>query len=156
MPQLAHDYSLTDHHGPEIILTAALSVFMAQVLKVILYFIWRKPVNFRLLVQTGGMPSSHSAMVIGLATSVGLNVGFSSVAFAIALGLAVVVMYDAAGVRRAAGNMASILNRLTADLYHNHPDKLPARMRELLGHTPVEVIGGALLGVVIAIFLKNS
>jgi acid phosphatase family membrane protein YuiD len=89
----------------------------------------------------------------GLAYSVGLIEGFTSVVFAVALGIAMVVMYDAAGVRQAAGKMAGILNRLTEDIYTHHPDKVPERLRELLGHTPYEVMVGALLGVCVAIML---
>jgi acid phosphatase family membrane protein YuiD len=139
--------------GLEVMLSSAISGIGAQVCKVILYLIQRKPVNFRLLVQTGGMPSSHSSSMTGLAYSVGLIEGFTSVVFAVALGIAMVVMYDAAGVRQAAGKMAGILNRLTEDIYTHHPDKVPERLRELLGHTPYEVMVGALLGVCVAIML---
>lgn len=122
----------------------------AQLSKIVLYLIQKKPVNFQLLVQTGGMPSSHSSSMSALAYSVGLISGFTSVIFAVALGVAVVVMYDAAGVRRAAGKMAGILNKITEDIYLHHPDQVPERLRELLGHTPYEVMVGCLLGVATA------
>jgi uncharacterized protein len=135
-----------DHNGLEVMFSALASACLAQFLKLLWSVIKRKPFNFRLLVETGGMPSSHSAAMSAMATSVGLLTGFMSIPFAIALNISLVVMYDAAGVRRAAGRMAGILNRLTQELYEHHPDKLPERMRELLGHTPVEVIAGAFLG----------
>lgn len=136
--------------GYEVICSSFWSAVSAQSLKYVWYVLHRKPVNFRLFVQTGGMPSSHSSSMMALATSVGLICGFNSVIFSVAIGLALIVMYDAAGVRRAAGKMAGILNKLTDDLYHQHPDHVPERLRELLGHTPVEVLAGALLGVAIA------
>jgi acid phosphatase family membrane protein YuiD len=137
--------------GLEVMVAGALGGASAQVLKVLLYFIQRKPVNFRLLVQTGGMPSSHSASMTGMAYSVGLVSGFDSVIFAVAAGIALVVMYDAAGVRRAAGKMAGILNKMTEDIYTHHPDQVPERLRELLGHTPFEVLVGACLGILISL-----
>lgn len=137
-------------NGLEVMIAGSLGGFSAQVIKVILYFIKRKPVNFRLLVQTGGMPSSHSSSMTGMAFSVGLNAGFDSILFAVALGVSLVVMYDAAGVRQAAGKMAGILNKMTEDIYLHHPDQVPERLRELLGHTPVEVLVGGVLGIFIA------
>lgn len=127
--------------------TAALG---AQLLKFGVNMVFHKPVDFRLLVHTGGMPSSHSALVASVATSVGLIDGYRSTTFAVAFALAAIVMYDAAGLRRAAGKMAGILNRITEDLYIHRPDHVPDRLRELLGHTPVEVIAGAVFGVLIA------
>lgn len=134
----------------EVILSSATAALSAQVFKCVIYLIIRKPVNFRTLVHTGGMPSSHSALVAGIATSVGLINGFDSTVFAVALGFAVIVMYDAAGLRRAAGKMAGILNQLTEDIYMNRDGHVPDRLRELLGHTPFEVIVGALLGMTTA------
>jgi acid phosphatase family membrane protein YuiD len=86
-----------------------------------------------------------------MAYSVGLVSGFDSVIFAVAAGIALVVMYDAAGVRRAAGKMAGILNKMTEDIYTHHPDQVPERLRELLGHTPFEVLVGACLGILISL-----
>ena len=134
----------------EVIASSATAAISAQVFKCVIYLLIRKPVNFRTLVHTGGMPSSHSALVAGIATSVGLIDGFTSTVFAVALGFAVIVMYDAAGLRRAAGKMAGILNQLTADIYMNRDGHVPDRLRELLGHTPFEVIVGAFLGMTTA------
>ncbi|HEY9744775.1 MAG TPA: divergent PAP2 family protein [Oculatellaceae cyanobacterium] len=134
----------------EVLTASVLAASSAQVIKCCIYFIINKPVTFRTLVQTGGMPSSHSALVAGLATSVGLIEGFYSTTFAVAMGFAMIVMYDAAGLRQAAGRMAGILNKLTEDIYRHRQDYVPVRLRELLGHTPYEVIAGACLGVLCA------
>lgn len=141
--------------GHEVILAGLLSAFSAQIFKVISEAVQTRRVNFRLFTETGGMPSSHSSTVTSIATSVGIISGTSSVVFAVALCLAVIVMYDAAGLRRAAGNMAAVLNQITEDLYTAHPEKFPQRMRELLGHTPVEVIMGALLGFALSHFVHH-
>jgi len=140
----------------EIIWSCVLAAIAAQVIKCLIFLIIKKPVTFRTLVQTGGMPSSHSALVACLATGVGLIDGFSSTTFAIASGFAAVVMYDAAGLRQAAGRMAGILNKMTEDLYKHRSDYVPARLRELLGHTPYEVIAGALLGALTAILVHHA
>lgn len=134
----------------EIIAASATAAIGAQVIKCLVYWAIHKPVDFRTLVHTGGMPSSHSALVACIATSTGLIEGFSAPIFAVALGFAVIVMYDAAGLRRAAGKMAGILNRITEDIYMERQGQVPDRLRELLGHTPFEVIVGAFMGMVIA------
>jgi acid phosphatase family membrane protein YuiD len=130
----------------EVIIACVIAAFSAQIIKCVIYYIIQKPVTFRTLVQTGGMPSSHSALVACLATSIGMIDGFESTTFAVALGFALIVMYDAAGLRQAAGRMAGILNKLTEDIYRHRQDYVPVRLRELLGHTPYEVIAGACLG----------
>ena len=137
--------------GQEIIVTGLFSAFSAQLIKFGAYWIASKKLDFKWLFQTGGMPSSHSSAMTAMATSVGFISGFNSVDFAISLGIALVVMYDAACVRRAAGRMAGILNKITEDFYQHHPETFPDRLRELLGHTPFEVFVGALFGVLIAI-----
>jgi acid phosphatase family membrane protein YuiD len=106
--------------------------------------------NLRRFVETGGMPSSHSAAVAALSTSVGLEAGFRSVLFGATLYFSLVVMYDAAGLRRAAGRQAVILNRLI-DEHFKHPERETQRLMELLGHTPFEVLVGALLGIASAL-----
>lgn len=134
----------------EIILSGVTAALTAQLFKLLWYLSQGKPINFRILVQTGGMPSSHSAAMVAMATSVGLVEGFESSIFAVAFGIAMIVMYDAAGLRQAAGRMAGILNKISEDIYSDHPDRVPDRLRELLGHTPVEVIVGAFLGAATA------
>jgi hypothetical protein len=119
---------------------------IAQAAKVIYTSVRQRRLNLRVLAETGGMPSSHSAIVMGLTASVGKYSGLSSAAFAIALIFSFVVMYDAAGLRRAAGRQAEILNRLVEDLFHMRGVQ-EQKLRELLGHTPVEVLVGAVLGI---------
>jgi len=102
--------------------------------------------NLRRFVETGGMPSSHAASVAALSTSIGIQGGFRSLTFAATLYFSLVVMYDAAGLRRAAGRHAVVLNRLI-DQHFKHPEEGTHKLIELLGHTPLEVLVGALLGV---------
>lgn len=144
---MANPYAGT---GLEVMMVGFTAAISAQLFKFVWHLAIGRPMNFRILVQTGGMPSSHSASMVGLATSVGLIDGFTSTIFAVAGGIALVVMYDAAGLRQAAGKMAGILNKITEDIYSSHPGQVPERLRELLGHTPFEVIVGALLGILTA------
>ena len=125
---------------------------IAQAAKVILTSMRQRRLNLRVLAETGGMPSSHAAIVMGMTTAVGKYAGVNSAAFAIALIFSFVVMYDAAGLRRAAGRQAAILNRLVEDLVHMRGVQ-EAKLRELLGHTPVEVLVGAVLGVAVGLIL---
>ena len=125
---------------------------IAQASKVILTSVRQRRLNLRVLAETGGMPSSHAAIVMGMTTAVGKHAGISSAPFAIALIFSFVVMYDAAGLRRAAGRQAAILNRLVEDLVHMRGMQ-EQKLRELLGHTPVEVVVGALLGIGVGLIL---
>ncbi len=125
---------------------------IAQAAKVILTSVRQRRLNLRVLAETGGMPSSHAAIVMGLTASVGKYSGVSSAPFAIALIFSFVVMYDAAGLRRAAGRQAAVLNRLVEDLVHMRGMQ-EQKLRELFGHTPVEVIVGAVLGIVVGLIL---
>jgi len=122
---------------------------IAQILKIILTFYSSKKIDLTRLVGSGGMPSSHTALVMALSTSIGIMYGWDSAIFAVSLCFALVVMYDAAGVRRAAGNQAKILNIIIEDLAHNKPIT-DEKLKELIGHTPKEVVAGAILGIVIA------
>ncbi|MGE0199459.1 MAG: divergent PAP2 family protein [Candidatus Melainabacteria bacterium] len=130
----------------EIILSGLTAAFVAQLIKFFIYWLTQRQVNFRLFFQTGGMPSSHSAWMVAMATSVGLIEGFDSTLFAVAFGIAMIVMYDAAGLRRSAGKMAGVLNAIVADIYTDHQERFPERLMELLGHTPIEVIVGGIQG----------
>lgn len=137
--------------GVEVIISSFAGAFVAQWLKLGFYWITHKKLNFKILTVTGGMPSSHSSLSMALTTSVGLVNGFNSVEFAIAFGFSMVIMYDAAGLRRSAGKMAAVLNKLVDDIYEEKHPKFPhERLMELLGHTPFEVLMGAILGIVIA------
>jgi len=123
---------------------------IAQVTKVVYISLRQRRLNLRVLAEMGGMPSSHSAIVMGLTTGIGRIDGLGSPLFAIALIFSFVVMYDAAGVRRAAGHQAAILNRLVEDLVAMRGIR-EERLRELLGHTPVEVLVGAALGILVGL-----
>ena len=134
-----------------VLVTCIISWFTAQALKVFTSFKQKKRLDFRRFIGAGGMPSSHAAFVTSLAAAVGIENGLESIEFAICVVYALVVMYDAAGVRRAAGQQARILNKIVDDWEETdicNPDK---PLKELLGHTPKEVFVGALLGITIAI-----
>ena len=130
-----------------------IAALVANVLAQILKFFWGYIRNRRwdlvLLLRAGGMPSSHSALVAGVAHSLGLTQGFESPAFALAFVLAVVVIYDATGIRRQAGKHAHIINKMITELSSGHPLK-QEQLREVLGHTPVEALAGTILGILVA------
>ncbi|MFA6989051.1 MAG: divergent PAP2 family protein [Candidatus Gastranaerophilaceae bacterium] len=141
----------------EVIIAAFTAAFTAQILKLFFYYLRNKKINFKLLAETGGMPSSHSAGVVALSTSVGLILGFDSVDFAIAFGYAMIVMYDAAGLRRSTGQIAAQLNRVVDTLWTTQrPYHSKDKLMELLGHTPLEVFMGALLGITISLLFHYS
>ncbi len=133
-----------------VLITAILAWAVAQVTKTIIAACHEKRINFRRLVDSGGMPSAHSAFVTSLAVASGITDGWDSTLFALATAFALIVMYDAAGVRQAAGRQARVLNRIVLDLNKN--DFHPERLKELVGHTPVEVLTGAFLGAILAIW----
>lgn len=139
---------------------ALLAWFLAQAFKIILNLLVERKFDYHLLTGSGGFPSSHTAIVCALAIGIGKTDGWDSSLFAIAAALALIVMYDAAGVRRAAGNHARVINylverfspdpkveRLGQNLDYQQQEKL----KELIGHTPIEVFGGAILGIVIGL-----
>jgi uncharacterized protein len=137
--------------GNKIFITTLSAWLVAQTIKVTIGVVRERKFDFRWFVGTGGMPSSHAAGAACLATAIGMDYGFGSVYFALAASFAIVVMFDAQGVRRAAGRQAQILNKITEDIYWRGRVN-ENRLRELVGHTPIEVIVGALLGIAIAIF----
>ena len=132
--------------------TSAAAWLTAQTIKVALG-VWReRRFNFRWFVGTGGMPSSHAAAVSSLATSIGISYGFDSALFAVAVVFTLIVMFDAQGVRHATGRQAVLLNKMLEDIYWKK--KLDeAKVKEFLGHTPIEVFAGAFLGIVISLLL---
>jgi len=142
--------------GYEVIFTSFSAIITAQVIKSIVFLIIKRTLDVRLFTTTGGMPSSHSAGVMGLSTAVGLINGFNSVEFAIALGFACIVMYDAAGVRRAAGKQAACLNRIIMDVYKQDLEEAGGKLKELLGHTPIQVFVGAAYGIIYALIVHYS
>ena len=128
--------------------------FIAQGYKVLQTLIETKRIDFRKFVSTGGMPSSHTSSVTALVTSIGIIEGMGTTIFAIALIFAVVVMYDAAGVRRAAGQQAKLLNKIVADIVEKGGSRFIEKdLKELLGHTPVEVLAGAGVGIGVAFLI---
>lgn len=138
----------------DIVLT---SLIIAQALKVIIGLFTEKRLNFHRFLDTGNMPSSHTASVVSLATAIALLEGLNSTLFALSLVFAVVVMYDATGVRRAAGKQAAVLNKIVDNLRKKEGHSIiEENLKELLGHTPKEVFGGAFLGLIIALLMSRS
>jgi acid phosphatase family membrane protein YuiD len=125
---------------------------VAQFTKMLCGFYRTRRVDFSYMVSTGGMPSAHSAMACGLMTAVGMLQGFGSASFVISLMFALVVMFDASTVRRAAGQQARVLNEMADELFKRHrfPQK---RLAELLGHTRFEVFMGMVIGILVAIIV---
>ncbi len=136
------------------ILLITLAVWaLAQTAKVVLGIIREKRFNFKWFVGTGGMPSSHVAGAVALATVCGLETGFDAPVFALAAAFALVVMFDAQGVRRASGQQAIILNQIMDDFYQGKFEG--ERLKEFLGHTPMQVFAGAFFGLIFSLFLYN-
>lgn len=139
-----------------------LSWLTAQVIKVLIALFITKKFDLERLIGSGGMPSSHSALVCGLATAVFIRHGFDSFEFAVAVVLALIVMYDAMGVRRAAGEQAKTLNKLVNwYVFHQQSEEedppvleTDKMLKELIGHTPLEVISGAILGIGLVILVS--
>ena len=139
---------MTDIFQNRILLISIFSCFLAQFLKI--FTGKEKKFDFKRIIISGGMPSSHSSFVTSLAMLVGFDKGFASTEFAITAVFAIIVMYDASGVRRAVGKQATILNKILDDLHHKkHIEQ--KRLKELIGHTPKEVLFGAILGILTAI-----
>ncbi|KAK3011479.1 hypothetical protein RJ639_012484 [Escallonia herrerae] len=142
------------------LLSALLAFALAQFLKLFTTWFKEKRWDSRRMLSSGGMPSSHSATVTALAMAIGLQEGTGGSAFAIALVLACVVMYDASGVRLHAGRQAELLNQIVIELPPEHPVSNVRPLRDSLGHTPVQgmlqVLAGALLGCVVAYLMKSS
>lgn len=128
---------------------------LVQGIKVLLGVIREKRFNFKWFIGTGGMPSSHAAGATALATTSGLYAGFDSAVFALAVVFAMVTMFDAQGVRRSAGQQAAILNQIMDDVYWKGKTEA-GRLMELIGHTPLQVIIGAILGLIFSyLFYKG-
>ena len=132
-----------------VFLSSVIAWGLAQLLKVPIEYFRTKRVNWILLLSSGGMPSSHSALMVGVTYGAGLFVGFDSPAFAVAFSITMIVIYDATGVRRQAGLHAEKINILLGELLTGHFEA-EKKLREVLGHTPLEAIGGTLLGLIVA------
>jgi acid phosphatase family membrane protein YuiD len=135
------------------LLLAVIAMLSAQLFKFLFGWARHRRPDFTRLVGMGGMPSSHAASVTALSTAVGMDAGWSSPLFGAAAFFSLVIMYDATGIRRAAGKQAQLLNRMLEELRSYH--KLEAvRLKELLGHTPLEVFVGAAYGCILALLLN--
>ncbi|MDP2943331.1 MAG: divergent PAP2 family protein [Candidatus Omnitrophota bacterium] len=133
----------------KVFLATLIAWVAAQTIKILINSVKEKRFNFRWLVSTGGMPSAHSAGVMSLATAVGIQEGFDSTVFIATLMFALVIAFDAQGVRRATGQQAEILNKILEDIYWRRKIQ-EDRLKELIGHTPFEVLVGSVIGIVIA------
>ena len=135
------------------ILVSILAMFVAQFAKVFTKYFLRREWDFTAMFATGGMPSSHTAFVTTLAVSLGLIEGFDSIYFAITFVFGMVIAHDSMGIRFEAGKHASVLNRIVDDINEllQTKEAQEEKLKDLLGHHPIEVIGGFLLGIVIAL-----
>ncbi|KAL1567003.1 hypothetical protein AAHA92_02534 [Salvia divinorum] len=138
------------------LISALLACAIAQFLKPFTIWLKDKKWDSRKMVSSGGMPSSHSATVTALATAIGLEEGVGAASFSIAVVLACVVMYDATGIRLHAGRQAELLNQIVCELPPEHPVANVRPLRDSLGHTPLQVVAGALLGCMVAFLLKST
>jgi acid phosphatase family membrane protein YuiD len=126
----------------------------AQTIKVVLGVLRTKKFDFRWFIGTGGMPSAHAAGSSALAVIIGLEYGFDTLAFALAAVFAMVTMFDAQGVRRSTGKQAAILNKVLDDIYWKGKIE-EARLKELIGHTPIEVFMGSIIGILLAVIFQR-
>lgn len=136
-----------------ILFSAVVAWLVAQLIKVVINFMVHRTFDIYFLISSGGFPSSHSATVSAVALGVGKYYGWDSPIFAVAAILAMIVMYDAAGVRREAGKQAEVINQLVAGLYHQMSNLSQARLKELIGHTPFEVFAGAIVGIIVGLIV---
>lgn len=143
--------AFSDLAGNHVFMCAFLSWLVAQVAKVFTAYYREGRWDHRVMFDSGGMPSSHTSLVVGLTTSIAYQHGLGSVYFPLALAFTLIVMYDAAGVRRHAGKQAEVLNKILADTFHGSPLS-NTKLKEVLGHSPLQVICGAMLGVLITLF----
>jgi acid phosphatase family membrane protein YuiD len=137
---------VADFVSNKVLLISASAWVFAQLLKVLVILVQERRIAWNYLVTSGGMPSSHTSIVCALATSIGLTLGVNSVAFSISAVLALIVMYDAAGVRQSVGQQSVIINRMLK----GSKLKFEKELREFIGHTPFQVFMGAILGVLVA------
>jgi len=133
----------------QIFLAGFIAWIIAQILKILTHYIQQRELDLTRIVGSGGMPSSHSSLVMGISTGIGIKYGWGSDIYILALVFSVIVMYDASGVRRSVGKQAIILNRIIKNLYQ-HKKIQEAKLKEFVGHTPKEVLAGALLGIITA------
>ncbi len=143
--------SILDMFTNRVLLCAVLSWFIAQALKVVIHALVEKHWNWRRLVGSGGMPSSHTSFVVSLALMVGMTEGFGSAIFATCFTLAAIVMYDATGVRRETGKQGQVINEILRNVFIDGQPISDDNLKELVGHKPIEVAAGALIGIIVAL-----
>ncbi|MHC1782757.1 MAG: divergent PAP2 family protein [Anaerolineaceae bacterium] len=139
-----------DFIGNHVLMAGLTAWALAQLLKVPIEYLQKHRWNWALLFSAGGMPSSHSALLVSTMVAIGLFYGFGTPAFALAVAITMVVTYDATGIRRQAGFHAEKINRLIEEFFTGHPIN-EKQLKEVLGHTPKQVVAGTILGLVIAI-----
>lgn len=138
--------------GNHVLIVYLLGWFVAQALKIPIHRIVEHEWDFSRFVGSGGMPSSHSSMVTAGAIAIGFTEGFGTPIFALAVAFAIIVMYDAAGVRRETGTQATVINQILKDVLINGKPISNEELKELVGHTPLEVACGSITGLVVAVF----
>jgi acid phosphatase family membrane protein YuiD len=134
----------------QVLIGALLAWSGAQGLKLAIEYKRNRSWDWSLLLRAGGMPSSHSALVTATAYGIGLTGGFDTPLFAMSVALAMIVIYDATGIRRQAGQHAKIINAIIKDFIEGHPARSQEKLREVLGHSPMEAFIGSVLGIVVA------
>ena len=143
-------YSIADIVDNHTLIVALIGWFVAQSLKIPIYYMVEKKWDVMRFFGSGGMPSSHTAMVVSSAVMVGTLDGFHSPVFAVAVVLAFIVMYDATGVRRETGRQATVINQILQDVLINGKPISDEELKELVGHKPIEVFGGVVVGLVVS------
>ena len=143
---------IRDFFGNYVLMSAIVGWFLAQLIKIILELFNKEKRNiFKVLFSTGGMPSSHSSSVVALCIACAISEGLGSPAFAITLVLSGVVMIDASGVRYETGKQGKMLNKIARELFAGNTEDFNTGFKELVGHTPFQVLMGAILGIVVAV-----
>ncbi len=138
----------------QVFIAGMLGWFLGQFLKVPMEYLTRRRMNWGLWFSSGGMPSSHSSLMTSVTLSIGLNYGFGSPLFALAFAVSMIVVYDATGVRRQAGIHAQKINIIFEEFLRGKPIEID-KLKEVLGHTPPQVVGGVVLGLVVAFVVKG-
>lgn len=144
-------HHISEFANNQIMLCALLSWFIAQVLKIPTNLITEKRLDWKRILGSGGMPSSHTSFVVALTIMVGAVEGFGSALFAVSFTLAAIVMYDATGVRRETGTQAQVINEILRNVFIDGKPISEDNLKELVGHKPVEVAAGFILGVIVSL-----
>ena len=137
----------------KLLLTALLGWFAAQGMKVVIYSLIERKLSLRHFFGSGGMPSSHTSMCVAVCFGVGASIGFESTLFAVCVAFTSIVMYDAAGVRRETGKQAVMLNQIMKEFVFEGKPLSQEQLKEIVGHTPLEVLGGFVSGIVVGVLM---